>query len=483
MSIQLPNKWSPRDYQQPLWDYLSKEEKNPKMGKRAAVSWHRRSGKDAVMLNHNACAAFERIGNYWYMLPEYGQCRKAIWDAVDPASGKKRIDLAFPEELRANTLNQEMKIVFKNGSTWQLVGSDNYDSLVGSTPVGTTFSEYALSNPNSWGFIRPILLENKGWAIFNSTPRGKNHFKNLIDMAEGSDNWFSQILAADQTSVFTKEQLDAELIEYQSEHGEEYGKALWLQEYFCSFDAAMPGAIWGDKLSTLEANQRVSHVPHDERYPVHSAWDIGRNDATAIWFYQVIGHEIRVIDCFDFNFKDPDFYADAIYKKAISNNWRYGKHWLPHDAKPVRMGMGGKSILQQFFDLIDHYKITKKFDLGQFDICPSISKLDGINAARKTFEFCVFNEVTTKDGIDALKSYRRKFDEEKKLFSNDAIHDGSSHYADAFRYLSLTWKFSKEKQIILTQDQKFAAGNIVNVNFGTIRDQHFKKKRRERNKF
>lgn len=482
MSLTLPYQWSPRDYQKALWEYLESPQVGD-IGKRAAVSWHRRSGKDAVMLNHNACAAWERIGNYWYMLPEYGQCRKAIWDAVDPASGKKRIDLAFPEQLRSSTLNQEMKIVFKNGSTWQLVGSDNYDSLVGSTPIGTTFSEYALSNPNSWGFIRPILLENKGWAIFNSTPRGKNHFKNLMDLAESSNDWFSQILGADQTDVFTEDQLQMELKEYQSEHGNEYGKALWLQEYFCSFDASAPGSIWGDSLATLSEEQRITTVPHTKGYPVHSAWDLGRNDATAIWFYQIVGHDINVIDCYACNFKDPDFYAMKLFEFAKDGGWRYGNHWLPHDARPVKMGMGGKGILQQFIDLVDHYDITKKFKLGQFSICPNVSKADGINAARKTFNFARFDEANTREGMDALKQYRRKYDEEKKLFSDDAVHDGASHYADAWRYLSLTWKFSKEKQVIVSQEDQFMAGNVVNMNFGNLKKQHFVRKHKERNPY
>jgi hypothetical protein len=137
-NISLPNNWSPREYQLPRWDALASGIK------RAIVVWHRRSGKDAVMLHHNACAAFERVGNYWYLMPEYSQCRKALWDAVNPHSGIKRIDEAFPKELRKRTLEQEMKIEFINGSTFQLVGSDNYDSLVGSTPAGVSYSEYAI---------------------------------------------------------------------------------------------------------------------------------------------------------------------------------------------------------------------------------------------------------------------------------------------------------------------------------------------------
>jgi hypothetical protein len=481
VKIQLPNNWSPRDYQKPLWDYLKKKHKGD-IGKRAVVSWHRRSGKDAVMLNHNACAAFERIGNYWYMLPEYSQCRKAIWDAVNPHTGKKRIDEAFPEQLRSNTLNQEMKIIFKNGSSWQLMGSDNYDSLVGSTPIGTTFSEYALSNPNSWGFIRPILLENGGWSIFNSTPRGKNHFYNLMNLAGESKDWFSQVLTADQTDVFNATQLSAELKEYQSEHGEAYGKALWLQEYFCSFDAALPGSIWGESLADVAAQERICYVPHTDGYPVHSAWDLGRNDDTAIWFFQIVGSEINIIDCFACNFKEPDFYADMLYNKKTENGWRYGINWLPHDAKPVKLGMGGKGILQQFLDLKDHYIDSKNVNIGDFAITPNVSKQDGINAARKTLKFCKFDEINTRDGVESLKAYRRKYDEEKKLFSNDPVHDGFSHYADAFRYLSLVWKFSKEKQVILSQEQKFEAGNVVNVNFGDLKKAHFAKMRRQRNR-
>ena len=224
------------------------------------------------MLHHNACSAFERVGNYWYMLPEYSQCRKAIWDAVNPHTGKKRIDEAFPLEIRSKTLSQEMKIEFPNGSTWQLMGSDNYDSLVGSPPIGLTFSEYALSNPSSWGFLRPILLENGGWAIFNSTPRGKNHFKKLCSLAERKESWFYQKLTVDDTGIFTKEQLMSELEELQDEHGETYGMAIWLQEYYCSFEAAIPGAIWGAQTTKVVLDERVGDYPYIKGSKVFTAW-------------------------------------------------------------------------------------------------------------------------------------------------------------------------------------------------------------------
>jgi len=472
--ITLPHNWAVRDYQLPLWRALGEK-------KRALAVWHRRSGKDAVMLHHNAVAAFERVGNYWYLMPEYSQCRKALWDAVNPHTGKKRIDEAFPREIRKKTLEQEMKIEFTNGSSFQLMGSDNYDSLVGSTPVGVSFSEYALSNPSSWGFIRPILLENNGWGLFNSTPRGKNHLYRMLQMAENSDDWFSQVLTAEDTGVFTPEELQNELNELVAEHGEEYGKALWLQEYFCSFDAALPGSIWGDSATKLETSGGLTSVPHTKGYPVHSAWDLGHDDDTAIWFYQVVEGEIRVIDYHENNFKDVDYYAEYLRDQGKNRHWRYGIHWLPHDARPKRMGMGGKTVLQQFIDHAGQIESESNYKIGSFAITPSFSREDGIQAARKTFKSAKFDKNRCEKGFDHLKAYRRKYDEEKKTFSKEPVHDNHSHSADAFRYLSLTWKESRKAQIIVSDEQQLMNGNVIGMNFGTLKKEHFNKKRRERN--
>lgn len=422
------------------------------------------------MLHHNACSVFERKGNYWYLLPEYAQCRKAIWDAINPHTGLKRVDEAFPLEIRENTLQQEMKIVFKNGSTWQLMGSDNYDALVGSPPIGLTFSEYALSNPSSWGFLRPILLENGGWAIFNSTPRGKNHFKNLVDLAEHSKDWFSERLTVDMTGIFTNEQLLTELAELQSEHGEAYGKAIWLQEYYCSFEAALPGAIWGEALTKVTVEDRIRDVPHETEFPVFTAWDLGRDDDTAIWFYQVVAGELRIIDYYANNFKEIPHYCEILRDRSLKHGYQYGMHWVPHDAKPKRLGMGGKSILQQLLDE----------DVGNFAIVPNLSIEDGIQAGNATLPRCYFDREKCDKGVEHLKAYCRKYDEAKKTFSTTPVHDSHSHAADAFRYLSLTWRQSNAVVPEMSQNQKFHAGNITSINFGAMKKEHFRKKRAER---
>ncbi len=190
--IELPaGGWRPRHYQQAAWDYLERG------GKHAELVWHRRSGKDELGLHRTAVASFERVAGYWYMLPEYKQARKAIWDAINPHTGKKRIDEAFPVAVRKTTRNQEMMIELLNGSNFQVVGSDNPNSLVGSPPVGIVYSEWALSNPASRAYLRPIILENDGWQIFNTTPRGRNHAHRTLVAAKKDPKAFAQILDAD----------------------------------------------------------------------------------------------------------------------------------------------------------------------------------------------------------------------------------------------------------------------------------------------
>lgn len=471
MDIKLPHNWKPRAYQVPLWEYLSGG------GKRAVARWHRRSGKDEVFLHHTACASQERIANYWYMLPEYSQARKSMWEAVNPHTGKRRMDEAFPREMRATTREQEMSIIFSNGSTFQLVGSDNFDSLVGSPPVGLIFSEYALSNPRAWGYLRPILLENGGWAGFNSTPRGKNHFKDLCDLAEREHgrNWFYQTLTADETQVFTPEQLASELREMQAEHGEAYGRSLFLQEYFCSFDAAVPGSIWGDCVERAEREGRVVDFPMDAQCPVDTGFDLGRTDDTSIWFRQIVGRNIDIVDHHASNLKDIPFYVDLLLEKRKLHGWKYGTHWLPHDARPRTLAAGGKSILQQFKDAADKHP-----ELGRFAICPRLDRQEGIQAGRATFPHCRFHKTRCANGLESLRHYHREWDAEAKIFLDIPNHDWASHDADSWRTLSLTWKFVKPKQPDSPLTDRLQAGNPATQTFGQLKESHFRKRRSAR---
>ena len=240
----------------PLWNYLING------GKRGVGVWHRRAGKDDLALHYTCIAAHQRPAMYWHMLPEAAQARKAIWDAVNPHTGKRRIDEAFPTELRETTRDQEMYIKFKSGAVWQVLGSDNYDSLVGSPPAGVVFSEWPLSHPDAWAYLRPILAENNGWALMIYTPRGQNHGYTTYKYALKSDNdWFGQLLTVDDTDVFDKETLKAEYDEMVAQYGTARGEALFNQEYYCSFREAFTGKAVYPEFSNKY------HVSHDPLLP------------------------------------------------------------------------------------------------------------------------------------------------------------------------------------------------------------------------
>lgn len=439
-------------------------------GKRASLAWHRRAGKDDLCLHFSAIAAHERIGNIWHMLPEAAQARKAIWLAVNPKTGKRRIDEAFPMELRASTNDQEMMIRFRNGSTWQLCGSDNYDSLIGSSPMGIVFSEYAVANPAAWAYLRPILLENNGWALFISTPRGKNHFHALHEKTAKDPSWFRESLTNNETHVFTTEQLEAELKELQNDHGDTYGKSLWLQEYFVSFDAAIPGSIFGEWLDRAKLQGRIGQVPHDPAVDVHTAWDLGRTDSTAIWFYQHVGSEIHIIDYHESSLKDVPFYCDFLKKKIKERNFRYGTHWLPHDARARTLAAGGKSIQQQMIDQ----------NVGRIVIAKRLDHVDGIQAARATLPHCWFDATACEDGIEVLRHYHYEWDEEAKVFRNMPAHDWASHGSSAFRTLSLSWKRPKEKGPNAPIENRASNSIGPGVRFGALTRKHFSQRKQQR---
>ncbi|MBA4098471.1 MAG: hypothetical protein C0484_17125 [Rhodospirillum sp.] len=264
----------------------------------------------------------QRVGNYWHMLPEASQARKAVWDAINSHTGLRRIDEAFPASIRLGQREEDMKIILANGSTWQLVGSDRFDSLVGAPPIGLVFSEYSLTNPAAWDHLRPILAENGGWAIFMLTPRGRNHAWNLYDVAKSQPTWFAEQLTVDDTKAIAADVVAAERASGMSED-------LVAQEYYCSFDAALPGAYYGKLLQNADTDRRIGRVPWAPDAVVHTAWDLGIGDSTAIWFAQTVGQETRLIDYYESFGVGLDHYAKILREKP----YVYGEHILPHDAQ------------------------------------------------------------------------------------------------------------------------------------------------------
>lgn len=419
-SLTLPSNWLCRPHQNDLWGYMWDG------GTRAVAVWHRRAGKDSLALNWAAVAAHRRVATYWHMLPEASQARKAIWTAVNPHTGVRLIDQAFPKEIRATSRDQDMFIRFKNESTWQVVGSDNFDSLVGSPPAGVVFSEYALADPKAWAILRPILKENGGWALFISTPRGRNHLLQILELAESEPGWFGQVLPATHTGIFSREELEKERREYIAELGEQDGQAMFEQEYLCSFQAAIIGAYYGRQMQDADQAGRIRDVPWEPSVPVVTWWDLGIDDSTAIWFVQQIGRQINVIDYYESSGVGLEHYAKVLKEKPYVYQER--GHFYPHDVEVTELSTG-KSRFAFLASLGLKGTVVPKRDVE-----------DGINSVRKLLPRCYFDKHKCARGIEALREYRREYSEKLKAFRQQPRHDWASHAADAFRYGAVSLK-------------------------------------------
>jgi hypothetical protein len=412
-----------RWYQRPLYEHFTAH-----ADARAIEIAHRRWGKDEVALWGTCEWMLKRPASYWHCLPQFEQARRALWTAVNPRSGKRRIDEAFPPELRENTNEQEMFIRFKNGATWQLIGSDRYNTLVGAGVAGVVFSEWALANPSSWAYIRPMVEENGGYALFITTPRGRNHAHAMYEMAKGAPRWFAELSSIQDTGALSADAIAEAKAEYASLYGEDVGHAQFEQEYLCSFNASIMGAFYAREMAKVRAEGRITAF-EPKAGPVHRAWDIGVDDDTSIWWFQLVRGVVHLIDCYSNHSAGVDHYAEECRKRG----WPQGNDYVPHDAKAMEWG-GGRTRVEQMM----------RHGLNPI-VVPMASKADGIQAARLTLQTAVFHARTEQHGVAALEMYRRKWDDQRKIFSADEYRDWSTHLADAFRYLALAWREDRPK--------------------------------------
>jgi len=418
-SIPLPHNFTPRSYQKPSLEAM-------RSGiKRALLVWHRRSGKDKTMLNWMIEASRERIGSYYYFFPTYSQAKKVIWAGIDrdgfPYLGH------FPRELIIKKYETELKIEMAHGSSFQLVGTDNIDSIMGTNPIGCVFSEYSLQNPLAWDYIRPILRENGGWAVFIYTPRGKNHGWDLYDTNRDNPDWYCEVLTVKDTKrpdgipVITQEDIEADRREGMSED-------LIEQEYYCSFEAAYPGAYYSKELRDARESGRIGVVPHTSMLTVNTAWDLGIDDSMSIWFYQLAGKEVRLVDYYENSGEGLAHYRDILKQKADANGWAYKFHYAPHDIKVRELGTG-KSRLESAMEMGLKFEVVTKID----------QKEDGIEAVRKLFPHLWIDSGKCRHGINALSSFRKAYNEVNKVFSTRPVHDWAIHAADALQTLALSY--------------------------------------------
>jgi hypothetical protein len=431
LKIDVPyNNWHPRPHQEKLWQYLARD------GKRAMAVWHRRAGKDEVCLHHTAVSMMERVGNYWHCLPEYAQSRKAIWTAINAHTGKRRIDEVFPKQIRDSTNDNEMFIRLRNGSTWQCIGSDTYNATVGASVAGIVYSEWALANPSAWAYHRPMLEENNGWAAFITTPRGRNHAFEMFRHSAQSSEWFSQLLTVDDTHALTKAALAETLKEYTALYGADVGRAQYLQEYYCDWQASILGAYFALEMADVRNEGRIVEVEAIPGQFVHRAWDLGVKDDTSIWWFQIVGAQLFILDHYAASGVGVEHYATVIEERERKYGWMHGTDYVPHDAKIKEWGTGKT-------------RVETMSALGlKPQLVPFATFQDGINAARRTLPLCVFHPRTEETGISALEQYRREWDDEKKAFRQSDVHDWTAHPAAAFRYLSLAWRQAERRQVV-----------------------------------
>jgi hypothetical protein len=389
--------YSPRTQQKAIHDAVA--------GQRfVVVVAHRRMGKTVAALNqliHLALLCEKEDPRYAYIAPTYGQAKRVAWDYL----------VKFTRPLGAVANISELRVDFY-GRRIQLYGSDNPDSLRGQYFDYVVLDEIGDQNPKIWNeIIRPALADRKGGALFLGTPKGTNHFKDFRDRAEVEDGWSLLEFKASQTDILPKEELEAAK--------KEMGDDKYNQEFECSFNAAVEGSYYGATINSL-APERFTEFARDDLCKTFTAWDLGVGDSTAIWVCQIVGQERRLIDFVENHGQGLEWYVNWIR----DNKYVSAEHILPHDVEVRELGTGKsrKEVLQE---------------LGlNVTVCPRLSVDDGIQAVRRMLPNCYFHP-RVKQGLDALRNYRREYDEKRSIFYDKPLHDWSSHASDAFRYLAV----------------------------------------------
>lgn len=412
--ITIPYKFTPRTYQKEL---LAARDNG---FKRLLAIYHRRAGKDKTMFNLIVREALKRKGVYYYFFPEYAQGRRVIWDGIDGSGFKFRDHI--PEPLIQSSNSTDMKMILTNGSVIQIMGTDKFDKVRGANPVGCVFSEFAFQNPKAWNIIRPILAENSGWAAFNSSTNGKNHFYDMYQMAVKNPNWFVQNLNVTQTLDENGNRYVGEEV-IQEERDAGMSEELIQQEFYNSWTANSQGFYYLSIIEDLEQKGQIGKIPHDPSASVETWWDIGAGDYTCIWFTQTMGKVIHVIDYYTSNNRGLDHYAKVLQSKP----YVYKAHNFPHDIVNIEFGSGRT-----------RYEVAEELFKGtRLDIVKKLPKEEGRNAVRMVLPNCYFDRVKCADGLDGLKNYRKEWDDKRQIFKDTDVHDWSSDPADAFRYLAI----------------------------------------------
>ena len=381
---------------------------------------HRRWGKSVYAITELLRKALEiqterSDGRFMYLAPYYRQAKQVAWDYL----------CYYTRDIPGTKINQsELRVDLINGSRIRLAGAgDDPDALRGIFLDGIVLDEYADMSPRVWSEIcRPALVDRKGWAIFIGTPKGKNHFWRLFEDTKTDSEWFRKIYRASETKVLDQKELDAAR--------KEMGDDEYKQEFECSWSAAIKGSYYGAIIEDAEKENRITQVEVDPALPVHVAWDLGISDSCSLWFFQVTLGEVRFVDFYEHSGVGLEHYVKVMEQKGY---W-YGDDWLPHDAKVRELGTG-------------RTRAETLINMGRRPrIVPNHKVEDGINAARLLLQHCYFDELNCEQGINALRSYQREWDDVKRVFRKTPLHNWASHASDSFRYAAMAYRNIKPEK-------------------------------------
>jgi phage terminase large subunit len=399
---------------------------------------HRRAGKTVASVNEAIARAIyckKKRPRYAYVGPLLKQAKKIAWEYLKEYTDG--IQKKKPSE-------SELTVILRhNDAEISIYGADNPDAFRGQYFDGVILDEYGDMSPSVWGkVLLPTLADRKGWAVFIGTFKGKNHFYHIfrrsqgLDLKEGENpeyykkNWFNLLLKASESGILSDEDLAIQRAEQDEEE--------YRQEFECDPNAVVKGTYYAKLLAKLEDKGQIyADVDWDPDQPVEVVFDLGYTDSTAAWFYQKRPGGLAIIDYLEAHSQPLPYY----FNELLGRPYEYGTVWLPHDAKAKSL-QTGRSTIEQFLAQGFPIRVTPKLDLQ-----------DGISAARKILLQCFFSKKCEL-GVEALRAYKREYDDERKVYSDKPLHDWSSHGADAFRYLSLIAKGlvvedTEEKKIIV----------------------------------
>tara|TARA_R110000868_G_scaffold56650_7_gene175203 strand:- start:1036 stop:2364 length:1329 start_codon:yes stop_codon:yes gene_type:complete len=396
---------------------------------------HRRFGKGMEAFMLMCSAAIYRRGIYGYFLPTIGQSRRVIWQTI--GSDGKRLIYRFPEELVASYHHSEQIITLKNGSIIYVSGSDNYKRHIGMDFCYLVWDEYQDTNPNAVDSFRPMITRNKGFQHFLGTPRAYSHFGEMYEKHRDDPNWFVTNLTIDDTyDEFGKPIVTEEDIEQERKNG--MPEELIQQEYYGSFSAAIRGAYFSEGLQLANKESRIGHFPHNPLFPTHTGWDLGWDDAMAIWVIQVYDGKIFLIDYIEDRSKGLEAYVHTLNAKL--KNHRRGTDFAPHDIENHELGPG-KSRKDQARAMGVNFRTVPR---------PS-RKMHGIQAIRYMFPRFHFHEKALRKGLKHLTEYRPQYNEKTDVYSLDPLRNAATHGADALQTFCLGWMGAFEKEELRNQ--------------------------------